>query len=150
MQWSWHKIHFYRAYLERLEKNGYIRRDPTKPRAIEDPGRYHTSQKGNRKYAVVGQVTAGKPMPLKILKTLSRCRPIYCRMAMFLLSVKGDSMIEAGIFDGDYVIVKQQSYADNGDIVVALIDDEATVKAFYKEKDHRGSSRGIPIWPYYS
>ncbi|NLX69360.1 MAG: transcriptional repressor LexA [Clostridiales bacterium] len=127
------------AYLERLEKNGYIRRDPTKPRAIEilDDTTY-LSKKEIVNIPVVGQVTAGKP--ILAVENIEDTFPLPAHLLpngdIFMLSVKGDSMIEAGIFDGDYVIVKQQSYADNGDIVVALIDDEATVKAFYKEKDH--------------
>ncbi len=127
------------AYLERLEKNGYIRRDPTKPRAIEilDDTTY-LSKKEIVNIPVVGQVTAGKP--ILAVENIEDTFPLPAHLLpngdVFMLSVKGDSMIEAGIFDGDYVIVKQQSYADNGDIVVALIDDEATVKAFYKEKDH--------------
>ncbi len=127
------------AYLERLEKNGYIRRDPTKPRAIEilDDTTY-LSKKEIVNIPVVGQVTAGKP--ILAVENIEDTFPLLAHLLpngdVFMLSVKGDSMIEAGIFDGDYVIVKQQSYADNGDIVVALIDDEATVKAFYKEKDH--------------
>jgi len=127
------------AYLERLEKNGYIRRDPTKPRAIEilDDTTY-LSKKEIVNIPVVGQVTAGKP--ILAVENIEDTFPLPAHLLpngdVFMLSVKGDSMIEAGIFDGDYVIVKQQSYADNGDIVVALIDDEATVKAFYKKKDH--------------
>jgi len=127
------------AYLERLEKNGYIRRDPIKPRAIEilDDTTY-LSKKEIVNIPVVGQVTAGKP--ILAVENIEDTFPLPAHLLpngdVFMLSVKGDSMIEAGIFDGDYVIVKQQSYADNGDIVVALIDDEATVKAFYKEKDH--------------
>jgi len=127
------------AYLERLEKNGYIRRDPTKPRAIEilDDTTY-LSKKEIVNIPVVGQVTAGKP--ILAVENIEDTFPLPAHLLpngdVFMLSVKGDSMIEAGIFDGDYVIVKQQSYADNGDIVVALIDYEATVKAFYKEKDH--------------
>ena len=87
---------------------------------------------------MVGQVTAGKP--ILAVENVEDTFPLPAQFLpnsdVFMLSVKGDSMIEAGIFDGDYVIVKQQEYADNGDIVVALIDDEATVKAFYMEKDH--------------
>ena len=127
------------AYLERLEKEGYIRRDPTKPRAIEllDDTTFF-SKKETVNIPVVGQVTAGKP--ILAVENVEDTFPLPAQFLpnsdVFMLSVKGDSMIEAGIFDGDYVIVKQQEYADNGDIVVALIDDEATVKAFYMEKDH--------------
>ena len=127
------------AYLERLESAGYIRRDPTKPRAIElldDTTFFPETEMAN--IPVVGQVTAGKP--ILAVENIEDTFPLPARFLpngnVFMLSVKGDSMIEAGIFDGDYVVVKQQQYADNGDIVVALIDDEATVKAFYKEKDH--------------
>lgn len=130
-------------HLEKLEEKGYIRRDPTKPRAIEilDDSTTHISKKELINIPIVGKVTAGQPilavenvedvfpLPIEYLRNVNNSN-------VFMLTVKGDSMIEAGIFDGDYVIVKQQPNAENGDIVVALIEDEATIKTFYKEKDH--------------
>jgi len=131
------------ANLEKLEKMGLIRRDPTKPRAIEvlDDSTTHISKKELINVPIIGKVTAGQPIlavenvedvfpiPVDYLPNLHNSN-------VFMLSVQGDSMIEAGILDGDYVIVKQQPNAENGDIVVALIEDEATVKTFYKERDH--------------
>ena len=127
------------VYLERLEKNGFIRRDPTKPRAIEVlEDTAFSSKKEVVDVPIVGQVTAGKP--ILAVENIEDTFPIPAEKLpngyVFMLKVKGDSMIEAGILDGDYVIVKQQPHAENGDIVVALIGDEATVKRFYKEKDH--------------
>lgn len=127
------------GYLERLEKNGLIRRDPTKPRAIEIlEDTAFLSNKEVVNVPIIGQVTAGKP--ILAVENIEDTFPIPAEMLpnsnVFMLRVKGESMIEAGILDGDYVIVKQQPHADNGDIVVALIEDEATVKRFYKEKGH--------------
>ena len=100
------------AHLEALEKNGYIRRDATKPRAIEIiDDNFNLVRREVVNVPLVGTVA-------------------------FMLKVKGDSMINAGIFDGDQVLVKQQPTADNGDIVVALVEDSATVKTFYKEKGY--------------
>nr|WP_252227725.1 transcriptional repressor LexA [Caldicoprobacter algeriensis] len=126
-------------YLERLEKNGFIRRDPTKPRAIEIlEDTTFLSKKEVVNVPIVGQITAGRP--ILAVENIEDTFPIPAEMLpnshVFMLRVKGQSMIEAGILDGDYVIVKQQPHAENGDIVVALIGDEATVKRFYKEKDH--------------
>ena len=127
------------GYLERLEKKGYIRRDPTKPRAIEilDDTSY-ISQKELVNVPVVGRVTAGQP--ILAVENIEDTFPLPVERLhnsdVFMLSIKGESMLGAGIFDGDYVIVKQQSTAKNGDIIVALIEDEATVKTFYKEADH--------------
>lgn len=126
------------AHLLQLEEKGYIRRDPTKPRAIEviDP-KEQVIKKEMVNVPIVGRVTAGQPvlaveniedtfpLPLDFVRTEN----------VFILSVRGDSMIEAGIFDEDYVIVRQQNTARNGDIVVALIGEEATVKRFFKERD---------------
>lgn len=128
------------GHLSRLEKKGYIRRDPTKPRAIEilcSENRY-----GNDivKLPIIGKVTAGTP--ILAIENIEEYYAIPTDMVKgfesesFILKVRGESMINAGILDGDYIIVRKQSYADNGDIVVALIDDEATVKRFYKENDH--------------
>lgn len=129
------------GHLERIEKKGYIRRDPTKPRAIElvDVGD-HIERDRARYAPVIGKVTAG--VPITAIENIEEYTPVPSSIAstsdnLFILNVEGDSMINAGIFDGDKVIVKQQNTADNGDIVVAMTeDDEATVKRFFKEKDH--------------
>ena len=139
------------AYLERLEKEGYIRRDPTKPRAIEllDDTTFF-SKKEIVNIPVVGQVTAGKP--ILAVENVEDTFPLPAQFLpnsdVFMLSVKGDSMIEAGIFDGDYVIVKQQEYADNGDIVVALIDDEATVKLLHGKGPYKASTQESLYGPH--
>src|SRR5690554_5989700 len=127
------------GHLERLEKKGLIRRDPTKPRAIEVlDDTTHLSKKELVNIPIVGKVTAGQP--ILAVENIEDTFPLpveYLHNSdVFMLTVSGDSMIGAGILDGDFVIVKQQSYAQNGDIVVALIEDEATVKTFYKEKSH--------------
>ncbi|GIO31144.1 MULTISPECIES: transcriptional repressor LexA [Paenibacillus] len=132
------------GHLDRLEKKGLIRRDPTKPRAIEILGQ-EESESSNlftqtiARVPVVGKVTAG--VPITATENIEDYFPLPQHYVgdekVFMLSVVGDSMIEAGIHNGDYVIVRQQQTADNGDIVVAMTDeDEATVKTFYKEKDH--------------
>lgn len=127
------------GYLSRLEKKGLIRRDPTKPRAIEilDDTTY-LSKKELVNVPIVGRVTAGQP--ILAVENIEDTFPIpieYLHNSdVFMLSVRGESMIEAGILDGDYVIVQKQSTADNGDMVVALIEDEATVKTFYKEHSY--------------
>ncbi len=127
------------GHLERLERKGYIRRDPTKPRAIEVlDGNSMVSKKEMIDLPIVGKVTAG--LPILAEENIEDSFPVPVDFVgnqdAFMLVVKGDSMINAGIFDGDYVIVRQQSVAKNGDIVVALLNDEATVKTFYKEKDY--------------
>jgi repressor LexA len=131
------------GHLDRLEKKGLIRRDPTKPRAIEilDGDDEMTGPFAHkvRQVPIVGKVTAGAP--ITATENIEDYFPLPVHMVgdqpVFMLSVTGDSMIEAGIHDGDYVIVRQQPTANNGDIVVAMTeDDEATVKTFYKEKDH--------------
>lgn len=132
------------GHLDRLEKKGLIRRDPTKPRAIELLG-MDDSENSNlfastiRRVPVVGKVTAG--VPITATENIEDYFPLPQTMVgddqVFMLSVIGDSMIEAGINNGDYVVVRQQQTANNGDIVVAMTEeDEATVKTFYKEKDH--------------
>ena len=127
------------GYLARLEKKGLIRRDPSKPRAIEilDDSTY-LSKKEVVNVPIVGRVTAGQP--ILAVENIEDTFPIpteYLHNSdVFMLSVRGESMIEAGILGRDYVIVQKQSTAENGDIVVALIEDEATVKTFYKEQDH--------------
>jgi repressor LexA len=131
------------GHLARLESKGYIRRDPTKPRAIEILDADFTASKekeGVVSVPMIGKVTAGQP--ITAIENVEDYFPLPKRLVsaedqVFMLEVMGDSMIEAGILDGDYVIVRQQSSADNGDIVVAMTEDnEATVKRFFKEKDH--------------
>ncbi len=126
-------------HLKAIEKKGHIRRDPAKPRAIElmdfIPGR---TRDPVVEIPVVGKVAAGEPLlaTQNIERTLSLSSDMVRTEEPFALRIKGDSMIEAGILEGDYVIVKQQQDAEQGDIVVALIGEEATVKRFYKASDH--------------
>jgi len=130
------------GHLERLEKKGYIRRDPTKPRAIEIIDGDDFAADFNlsvSRIPLVGKVTAGEP--ILATENVEDYFPLPSHFAdadnTFMLKVKGDSMIEAGLLDGDYVIVRVQHTANNGDIVVAMNEDnEATVKTFYREKDH--------------
>lgn len=127
------------GHLERLEKKGFIRRDPTKPRAIEVLDSSPLSiARDMVEIPIVGRVTAGQP--ILAIENIEDTFPLPASFLQgsdnFILMVKGESMIEAGILDGDYVVVKKQNYANNGDIVVALIEDEATVKRFFKETDH--------------
>lgn len=125
------------AYLVQLEKKGYLNRNPQKPRAIDLMNR-KMIDRDTVKVPLVGKVTAGQPILAQenIETTFILPKEMVPDAEAFMLSVKGDSMIEAGILDGDYVIVKSTDTAENGDIVVALIGDEATVKRFYKERDH--------------
>ncbi len=127
--------------LEKLEAKGYIRKDPTKPRAIEVLERDEDSLFSPKKTVdipVIGKVTAGQP--ILAVEHIEDTFPVPIELAergpLFMLKVQGESMIEAGIYNDDYVIVKQQNDAINGDIVVALLEDEATVKRFFKEKEH--------------
>ncbi|CAM3743238.1 transcriptional repressor LexA [Alkalicoccus chagannorensis] len=131
------------GHLSRLEKKGLIRRDPTKPRAIEvtDPEEDAQSlpKTASIQVPVIGKVTAGSP--ITAVENVEEYMPMPANMVQdhqsFILEIEGDSMIEAGIFDGDYVVVAQQSHADNGDIVVAMTEEnEATVKRFFKEENH--------------
>lgn len=127
------------AHLETLEKNGYIRRDPTKPRAIEIMDEnFNLTRREVVHVPIVGSVAAGQP--ILAVENIESYFPVPAEMMpnheSFMLKVKGESMINAGIFDGDQVLVQKQPTAENGDIVVALIDDSATVKTFYKEADH--------------
>lgn len=131
------------GHLERIESKGYIRRDPTKPRAIEILDQSEESQipKDEARYApVIGKVTAG--LPITAVENIEEFIPLPSSTSspddnLFILVIDGESMIEAGILDGDMVIVKQQNTAENSDIVVAMTeDDEATVKRFFKEKGH--------------
>lgn len=127
------------SHLETLEKNGYIRRDPTKPRAIEIiDDTFNLTRRETINMPLIGTVAAGQPILAE--QNIENYFPIpaeYVPNAQtFMLKVKGESMINAGIFNGDHILVQQQSTADNGDIVVALLDDSATVKTFYKEDNH--------------
>ena len=127
------------SHLETLEKNGFIRRDPTKPRAIEIlDDDFNLTRREVVNVPVVGQVAAGEPILAE--QNIQDYFPIpveYMPNAeTFMLKVKGESMINAGIFSGDTVLVQRQSDARNGDMVVALVDDSATVKTFYKEDGH--------------
>ena len=127
------------SHLETLEKNGYIRRDPTKPRAIEildDSFNFMRREMVN--VPIIGRVAAGEPILAD--QNIENYFPIPMEYMpnnpTFMLKVKGESMINAGILSGDMVLVKQVSTAHNGDMVVALIEDGATVKTFYKEDGH--------------
>ena len=127
------------AHLETLEKNGYIRRDPTKPRAIEIiDDNFNLTRREVVNVPLIGQVAAGQQ--LLAVENITSYFPIPAEFIpkeeVFMLNVKGESMVNAGIYDGDQIIVKQQSTASNGEIVVALVDDSATVKRFYKENGH--------------
>jgi repressor LexA len=126
-------------HLIAIEKKGYIRRSPTKPRAIEIMDFVHGRISGPMvEIPVVGKVAAGEPLlaTQNIERTLSLSADMIRAEEPFALKIKGDSMIGAGILEGDYVIVKKQPSAEQGDIVVALIGDDATVKRFYKADDH--------------
>lgn len=125
------------SHLETLEKNGYIRRDPTKPRAIEIlDDQFNLTRREMVQVPIIGQVAAGQPILAQ--ENIEDYFPFPAdqmpNKQLFLLRVKGESMINAGILDGDYVLVEQDATASNGDMVVALIEDGATVKTFYKEE----------------
>ena len=127
------------SHLETLEKNGYIRRDPTKPRAIEImDDNFNLTRREVTNVPIIGNVAAGQP--LLAVENIENYFPIPVELLpnaeTFILNVKGESMINAGIYDGDQILVQRQSDASNGDIVVALVDDSATVKTFYKENGH--------------
>ncbi|MCX7951957.1 MAG: transcriptional repressor LexA [Clostridiales bacterium] len=129
------------AHLEKLERLGYIRRDPTKPRAIEILDSHDVYSQNNNiiKAPIIGQVSAGQP--ILAFEDIQDYFPLplnyfNSNKEIFLLKIEGESMIEAGILDGDYVIVEKQPTANNGEIVVALIDDSATVKRFYKKNGY--------------
>lgn len=127
------------SHLETLEKNGYIRRDPTKPRAIEIcDDNFQMVRTEMVSLPVVGQVAAGTPILAE--ENIDSYFPIPAELVpqgeSFVLKVKGDSMINVGIFSGDQIFVNACNTAHNGDTVVALIDDSATVKTFYKEDGH--------------
>lgn len=127
------------SHLETLEKNGYIRRDPAKPRAIEIvDDNFNLTRREIVNVPIVGTVTAGQP--ILAVENIESYFPIPMdympNQETFMLKVKGESMINAGIFDGDTILVQKQPNAKNGDFVVALIEDSVTVKTFYKEKDY--------------
>ena len=127
------------SHLETVEKNGYIRRDPTKPRAIEIiDDNFNLTRREMVNVPLVGKVAAGEP--ILATENIEAYFPIpaeYMPNAeSFMLRVKGESMINAGIFDGDNILVQRQNTARNGEMVVALVDDSATVKTFYKEDGH--------------
>lgn len=126
------------GHLERLEKKGLIKRDPTKPRTIEV-----VENSMNRKeminVPILGTITAG--LPILAVENIEDTFPlpvnyIKSNKDLFILKVSGESMIEAGILNGDFSIIEKSNSANNGEIVVALIDNEATLKRFFKEKDH--------------
>lgn len=127
------------SHLETLEKNGFIRRDPTKPRAIEIiDDDFNLSRREIVSVPVIGSVAAGEPIFAD--QNIESYMPVLPEDMpdgpAFMLRVKGESMVNAGIFDGDRVLVKKQESARNGDIIVALVEDAATVKTFYKEDGH--------------
>lgn len=126
------------GHLERLEKKGLIKRDATKPRTIEV-----IENSANRKeiinIPIIGTITAGSP--ILAIENIEDIFPlpidyVKSNKELFMLKVSGESMIEAGILDGDLSIIEKANSAQNGDIVVALIENEATLKRFFKEKDH--------------
>jgi len=124
------------SHLETLEKNGYIRRDPTKPRAIEIlDDNFNLTRREVVNVPIVGRVAAGEP--ILAVENVENYFPIPAEflpnIQTFMLVVKGESMINAGIYDGDQILVQQQSTARNGDMVVAIVEDSATVKTYYKE-----------------
>ncbi|MGI5878932.1 MAG: transcriptional repressor LexA [Christensenellales bacterium] len=123
------------GHLNRLEKRGLIRRDPSKPRAIEILDEDAEARSKSMTVPIVGRVTAGEP--ILAYENIEEYIPLPASLVRdensFVLQIRGDSMIGAGIMNDDYVIVRRQNYADDGDIVVALLGDEATVKRFFYE-----------------
>lgn len=127
------------SHLETLEKNGYIRRDPTKPRAIEIlDDAFNLTRREMAQVPIVGRVAAGEPLLAEQNIEDYFPIPVEClpNNQTFLLQVKGESMINAGILNGDYILVEQTPSASNGEVVVALVEDGATVKRFFKENGH--------------
>lgn len=127
------------SHLETLEKNGYIRRDPTKPRAIEIvDDNFNLTRREVVNVPMIGRVAAGQP--ILAVENIESYFPIPTEFMpnaeSFMLRVQGESMINAGIFDGDNILVEKCDTAHNGEMIVALVDDSATVKTFYKEGDH--------------
>lgn len=128
------------GHLEKLEKKGFIRKDATKPRAIEiiDKNNNHLLKtKKTVDIPIIGRVTAGTP--ILAVENIEDSFPVPYEMVKdyeaFMLKVEGESMVDAGILDGDYVLVKKQETADDGEIVIALLNDEATIKRFFKEEN---------------
>jgi repressor LexA len=126
------------GHLKRLEKKGMIKRDPSKPRALEI-AELSTPKKEMINIPIIGKITAG--LPILATENIEDTFPIpldYIKhdKELFMLRVSGKSMINVGINDNDLAIIESSNHAINGDIVVALIDDSATIKRFYKEKDH--------------
>ncbi len=127
------------SHLETLEKNGYIRRDPTKPRAIEImDDEFNLTRREMSNVPIVGQVAAGEPILAEqnIVDYFPIPVDFMPNNEAFLLKVRGESMINAGILDGDFVLVEKRPTASNGEMVVALVEDSATVKTFYKENGY--------------
>lgn len=127
------------SHLETLEKNGYIRRDPTKPRAIEIiDDTFNLVRREVVNVPLLGRVAAGQP--LLAVENIETYFPVPSEYIpneeTFMLRVTGESMINAGIFDGDNILVQRQSTAEDGEMVLALVDDSATVKTFFKEEGH--------------
>lgn len=127
------------SHLETLEKNGYIRRDPTKPRAIEIcDDNFQMVRTEMVSLPIIGNVAAGQPILAE--ENIEDYFPIPADLVpkgeSFMLNVRGDSMINVGILDGDRVLVNSCNTARNGDLVVAMVEDSATVKTFYKENGH--------------
>ncbi len=137
------------GYLSKLEQKGFIKKESQKGRTLKllkgssgktktEPSKDFYSGKEMVEVPVIGKITAGAP--ILAVENITDTFPIPIDFVgnseSFMLTVRGESMIEAGILDGDYILVKKQNTANNGEIVVALIEDEATVKTFYKEKDH--------------
>ena len=137
------------GYLAKLEKQGFIKKEDKKGRTLkvikgtdgkplQESNKNFYTQKEMVEVPVIGKITAGQP--ILAVENVTDTFPIPIDFVgnsdCFMLTVRGESMIEAGILDGDYILVRKQSNANNGEIVVALIEDEATVKTFYKETDH--------------
>lgn len=127
------------AHLETLEERGYIRRDPAKPRTIEIvDDSFNLSRREFANIPMIGEVAAGAP--LLAVENIQNYFPMPTEFLSnnetFMLKVKGESMINVGIYNGDWIMVEKQETARNGEIIVALVDDSATVKTFYKESNH--------------
>ena len=129
------------SHIVKLEKKGYVRRDPLKNRALEVIDNEYdelSSKKETFDVPIVGKVTAGEP--ILAIENIEDTYPLPIELSikgnLFILNVQGESMIEAGILDGDKIIVRQQSTANNGEIVVAMIDESATVKTYFRREDH--------------
>jgi len=127
------------SHLEKMEKNGYLRRDPTKPRAIEIcDDSFHMLRTEMVSLPIIGSVAAGEPILAE--QNIESYFPVPAEVVpsgdSFILKVRGDSMVNVGIFDGDQVFVNVCNSVKNGEMAVALLDDTATVKTFYKEDGH--------------